>query len=52
MSTRQYIGDGVYCDVENGVVKLYTAQGDLIYMEPEVIKNFLDWLKTVQKDLS
>jgi hypothetical protein len=45
-----YLGDSVYVDVEDGMVKLTTENSlpydpsNTIYMEPEVVESFLRWL--------
>lgn len=40
MSEKQYLGDGVYADIENGMIKLTTSNGiqetNTIYLELEV----------------
>ena len=48
----QYLGDGVYAEIEHGMVKLMTWNGILttntIYLEPEVLlelERYLDRLK-------
>lgn len=46
---KEYLGDGVYVEVKNGMVKLTTHSGptesNTIYMEKAVIDTFLLWLK-------
>lgn len=40
-----YLGDGLYAVMENGMVKLYTqSELNVVYLEPEVLSNFLAWL--------
>lgn len=44
MTKKQYIGDSVYVDVENGMLKLTTENGDgppsnIIFLEPEVFES-------------
>jgi predicted ATPase len=45
---KTYLGDSVYADIENGMVKLTTENGlgasNTIYMEREVTNNFERWL--------
>ncbi len=45
---KSYLGDGVYADVEDGMVKLTTENGygdtNTIFMKPEVIEAFKQWL--------
>jgi hypothetical protein len=48
--TKEYIGDSVYADVENGMLKLTTEQGDdvasnTIYLELAVWENLLGYMK-------
>jgi len=44
-----YLGDGLYAKTENGQVVLYASNGvyacDTVYLEPEVLREFLRWLK-------
>ena len=39
--TKQYLGDGVYADIEGGMIKLTTENGygvsNTIYLEPELV---------------
>jgi len=50
--SKQYIGDGVYVDVENGMIKLTTENGieenNTIYLEPEVLASFLNYVETLR----
>ena len=43
----EYIGDGVYVTVENGMIKLYTHDGrgetNTIFLEPEVYTALVKW---------
>ena len=47
---KEYIGDGVYVDVENGMLKLTAEDGiaasDTIYIEAEVWDNLLEYART------
>lgn len=49
MNTKEYLGDGVYAEVEMGMVKLTTENGisttNTIYFEPEVVAALLSYLK-------
>jgi hypothetical protein len=51
---KQYLGDSVYVDVENGMVKLYTDNGygetNVIYFESEVMAAFLQYLKRIKEE--
>mgnify|MGYP001591361240 CR=1 FL=1 len=51
---KQYLGDSVYADIEDGMVRLTTENGvpsdpqSVIYLEPEVIvalNNYILWVK-------
>jgi hypothetical protein len=48
-SLAQYLGDGVYVDMERGMVRLTTENGqtttNTIYLEPDVLHSLLEWLK-------
>ena len=39
---KQYIGDSVYADTEEGMLRIYTDNGsspeNVIYLEPEVLQ--------------
>jgi hypothetical protein len=57
MNTKEYLGDGVYADVERGMVKLTTEDGisvtNIIYLEPEVIEALERYLAQVRaRDLA
>lgn len=43
-----YIGDGVYADVERGMIRLTTEDGEqvtnTIYLEMDVVSSFLEWI--------
>jgi hypothetical protein len=45
MEEKQYLGDSVYVEVENGMLKLTTDNGEgpsnVIYMEAAVVEAFL-----------
>lgn len=56
---KQYIGDSVYVDLEDGMVKLTTENGfpddprNKIYLESGTLNSFmgwLDWLKIVKTE--
>lgn len=48
MKVKRYLGDGVYADVENGMLKLTTENGisitNTIFLEPEVIVELRDYI--------
>jgi len=43
-----YLGDSVYAEIENGMVKLTTNNGsgpsNTIYLEPRIIESFIDFV--------
>ena len=51
---KQYIGDSVYADVENGMIKLTTNNGypddprNVIYLEPSVFAALVDYEKRLR----
>lgn len=51
--SKQYLGDAVYADIENGMLKLTTEDGisatNTIYFEPEVASALFDYLKRLLK---
>ena len=48
---KKYLGDAVYVDIENGMIKLTTEDGiaatNTIYLEPEVVTALLAYLKRI-----
>ena len=50
--SKQYLGDGVYADMENGMIKLTTENGieatNTIYLEEEVYEALLNYVKWIQ----
>jgi hypothetical protein len=48
MSTKTYLGDAVYAELEAGMVKLIAEDGisatNTIYLEPEVIDALLSYI--------
>lgn len=52
-SLKTYLGDSVYADIENGMVKLTTENGfgasNTVYMEPVVVANFERWLAKLRE---
>jgi hypothetical protein len=53
MTTKaQYLGDGVYCEVEHGMIKLMTWNGiqttNTIYLEPEVVDALMQYLSRLK----
>ena len=49
---KRYIGDGVYVDLERGMVKLTTSDGvrdtNTIFLETSVVDQFLRWLEELR----
>ncbi len=39
-----YLGDGLYAAFDGYQVRLYTSTGDAVYLEPEVLDNFLKYI--------
>lgn len=51
---KEYLGDSVYAEIENGMVKLTTENGfgpsNEIFLEPEVINalnRYVEWVKSL-----
>jgi len=53
--TKQYIGDGVYVEVERGMLKLTSSQQggvtNTIYLEPEVYQELMKYSKAVEMEV-
>ncbi len=57
---KTYLGDGVYANIENGMIKLTTEDQHLwddgisitnvIYLEPEVLTCFLNYIAQLSKE--
>jgi hypothetical protein len=50
MGTKSYLGDGVYVELERGMIKLTTGEDErngeaqnTIYLESEVFHNLKEW---------
>jgi hypothetical protein len=47
MGNKEYLGDGVFVDIEDGMIKLTTEDGikatNTIYLEVEVLEAFRRW---------
>lgn len=47
--TKDYLGDGVYVSIDNDMTRLTTENGvettNEIFLEPEVLRAFLNYLK-------
>lgn len=52
--TKQYLGDSVYVEVENGMLKLTTENGEetsnTIFMEEEVYDNLVKYVNTLKRE--
>jgi hypothetical protein len=50
---KTYLGDGVYADVEYGMIKLTTKNGssttNTIYLEPEVIEALQQYITSSRR---
>lgn len=48
-----YLGDSVYVEQENGMIKLTTNNGypddprNVIYLESEVVESFIDYIESI-----
>ena len=54
MPNKAYLGDSVYVDIENGMLKLTTENGvgpasNTIYLEPDVFEALSRYVKEVGK---
>lgn len=49
MNDKQYLGDGVYVEMDDGMVRLTTSDGIVdtneIYLEPEVLEEFIRYVE-------
>jgi hypothetical protein len=49
--SKTYLGDSVYVEIEDGMIKLTTNNGypddprNVIFMEPAVLNGFIQWLQ-------
>jgi len=54
---KQYLGDSVYCEIENGMFKLTTENGlpddpsNEIYLEPFVLEALINYDKWVRVEI-
>lgn len=54
MNTKQYLGDSVYAEIENGMVKLTTENGysddprNVIFLEPEVYDALVKYVERLK----
>ena len=50
---RTYLGDGVYAELENGMIKLTTEDGirvtNTIYLDATVFDALVKWLERLKK---
>lgn len=51
---KQFLGDGVYADAQNGMVQLTTSDGEsdtnTIWLEPEVVTALIGYLRKAQDE--
>jgi len=47
-----YLGDGLYVDFDGYQIRLYTPQGNEVYLEPDVLNNFLRYVKELNERLA
>jgi len=56
MSTKDYLGDSVYVDVDNGMLKLTTDNGygpsNTIYLEPEVYEALTRYVQRIKQEVT
>ena len=59
IETKRYLGDGVYSEFDGYQIKLTTSVGgsceydsNMIYLDPVVVNNLLDYVKWVHSYLS
>jgi len=56
MSTKAYLGDSVYVDVDNGMLKLTTDNGygpsNTIYLEPEVYEALTRYVQRIKQEVT
>lgn len=51
---KEYLGDSVYVEIEDGMIKLYTWNGypddprNVIFLEDAVLQNLEDWVDRVK----
>lgn len=49
---KEYLGDSVYIELENGMLKLYTYNGiglpsNVIYLDDETLNAFISYVKRI-----
>lgn len=45
---RDYLGDGVYVMLVNGMIKLYTLEGQVMFLEPSVFRKLVDYEQRIR----
>jgi len=54
MSNKQYLGDSVYVEIENDMLKLTTnnggRDGNIIYIDEEVLANFFTYCDQLEDE--
>ncbi len=52
--SKEYLGDGVYAEADDGILKLTTENGleatNTIYLEPEVVQKLLGFIYSHNED--
>ncbi len=52
--TKTYLGDGVYAEIENGMVKLTTENGvrttNTIYLDSDVYNSLTRWMARLNSE--
>lgn len=49
---RDYLGDGLYAEMERGQLKLFTQDGVFVFLEPEVFRALIDYEKRAVEAIS
>jgi hypothetical protein len=57
LSDKDYLGDGVYAEIERGMIKLttereYGTQLHVIYLEPEVYEALVGYFERIKRKYS
>lgn len=45
---EEYLGDALYVSFDGTMITLFT-QNQMVYLEPEVLENFLDFIKKIKE---
>ena len=56
MIEKMYLGDGIYTEIERGMIKLTTDAGcgptNTIYLEPDVYERLTQWVQRIEDECS